>query len=309
MENKSIELHKSVREFLDYCRTIKGLSEESMAGYYCDLKMFYDFIGQLKKKNITDRLIKGIEFQDLVKFMTYLEKECDNSAVTRSRKVSTLKNYFQYLQNVTRLITVDPTYSLKKPRIEKKKPVSMSLQECEKLFGALDDWSSNYLRDKCILVILLQCGLRLSELINLKVSDVKNIRMIINGKCQKERDAFLSQSCIKAIDNYLEVRKDEKASEENKEYLFLSNRQQKISKGAVQFMVKKYLREAGLNTEKYHVHTTRHTFATMTYEQGCDILKLAELLGHSNINTSRIYITLKDAELQEITSRNPLNNL
>lgn len=309
MKATNTKLHKSVGEFLDYCRTIKGLSEESLIGYYSDLKIFYDYMKQLKKKNITDKLIKAIELQDLHKFMTYLEKDCKNSPTTRGRKVSSLKSYFEYLHNVTRLITFDPSYSLLKPKIEKKKPVAMSLQECEKLLGALDKGSLNYYRDKAILMIFLQCGLRLSELINIKLSDVQNIRMTVNGKGQKERDAFLSQSCIKAIDDYLKVRNDDKATEENKEYLFLSKKHKKISKGAVQLLVKKHMEEAGLDTSKYHVHTTRHSFATMTYDNGCDIVKLSELLGHTNVNTSKIYITLKDEELQAITNRNPLNNL
>jgi integrase/recombinase XerD len=308
MENNN-KLHSSVGEFLDYCRTIKGLSEESLVGYYSDLKMFYDFMKQLKKKNITDKLIKSIELQDLHKFMTYLEKDCNNSATTRGRKVSSLKSYFEYLQNVTKLITSNPSYSLLKPKTEKKKPVAMSFQECEQLLNALDKGSINYYRDKAILMIFLQCGLRLSELINIKLSDVQNIRMTVKGKGQKERDAFLSQSCTKAIEDYLQVRDDNKASKEDKEYLFLSQKHQKISKSAVQTMVKNYLEKAGLDTEKYHVHTTRHTFATMTYEQGCDVVKLSTLLGHSNLNTSKIYLSLKDKDLQEIVNRNPLNNL
>lgn len=305
----NVKLHSSVGEFLDYCRTIKGLSEESLVGYYSDLKIFYEFMKDLKKKNITDKLIKSIELQDLHKFMSYLEKECNNSPTTRGRKISSLKSYFEYLQNITKLITVNPSYSLIKPKIEKKKPVAMSLQECEQLLNALDKSSLNYYRDKAILMVFLQCGLRLSELINIKLSDVQKLRMTVNGKGQKERDAFLSQSCTKAIDDYLEVRVDDKALKEDKDYLFLSTRQQKISKSAVQTMVKNYLGKAGLDTEKYHVHTTRHTFATMTYEQGCDVVKLSTLLGHSNLNTSKIYITLKDKDLQEIVNRNPLNNL
>ena len=309
MEKKNnIKLHESVIDYLDYCRTIKGLSEESVIGYNNDLQMFFNFMKQLKKKNITDRLIKSIELQDLLKFMTYLEKDCNNSATTRSRKVSSLKGYFDYLQNITRLITANPTYSLIKPKIPKTKPVAMSFQECEKLINSLDKNSSLYCRDRCILMIFLQCGLRLSELINIKVSDVQNIKMIVNGKGNKERDAFLSQSCIKAIDDYLEVREDAKASEEDKEYLFLSTRHQKIDKSTVQALVKKHMKDAGLNSN-YHVHTTRHTFATMTYDNGCDILKLSELLGHSNVNTSKIYVTLRDEELQQIVNNNPLNSL
>jgi integrase/recombinase XerD len=309
MKNNNIELHQSVTDFLDYCRTIKGLSDESISGYYNDLKMFFDYIKQLKKKNITDRLIKNIELQDLHKFMTYLEKDCGNNARTRCRKVSTLKSYFEYLQNVTKLIISNPSYSLRKPKVPKTKPVAMSIQECEKLLNSLDKDSYFYYRDRCILMIFLQCGLRLSELINIKVSDVQNIRMIINGKGNKERDAFLSESCIKSIDDYLEVRNDEEVSEEDKEYLFLSREKNKISKRAVQSLVKKHMEDAGLDTNKYHTHSTRHTFATIAYDQGADIIKLSELLGHSNVNTSKIYITLKEEELREITNKNPLNKL
>jgi site-specific recombinase XerD len=231
---KNIELHTSVNEFLDYCRTIKGLSDETLEGYYNDLKMFYSFVSKSTKKDITNRLIKNIKLQDLIKFMTYLEKDCENSVVTRSRKVSTLKSYFEYLQNITGLITVNPAYGLQKPKLPNTKPISMSLEECERLLNALDKGSLLYYRDRCILLIFLQCGLRLSELINIKIDDVKYNRIIVNGKGNKERNAFFSESCMKAINDYLEVRVDDKASDEDKEYLFLSNRQKKIDKSTVQ---------------------------------------------------------------------------
>jgi site-specific recombinase XerD len=308
-EKNNTVLHQSAVEFVDYCRTIKGLTEDTLRGYESDLKLFCDFIKPAKKNNITDRFIKTIKLQDLHRFMSYLEKECKNSVVTRSRKVSTLKAYFEYLQNVLELITSNPAYSLQKPKLPKKKPVAMSIEECKKLLESLDENSQFYLRDKCILMIFLQCGLRLSELVNIKFSDIKGNRIIINGKGSKERYAYLSDSCMKALNEYLEVRENENASRQDKEYLFLSQRQQQIGDSTVQAMIKKHMENAGLDTSIYHTHTTRHTFATIAYNQGADAIKLSELLGHTNVNTSKIYITLRDEDLEEITNKNPLNNL
>jgi site-specific recombinase XerD len=185
----------------------------------------------------------------------------------------------------------------------------MNIEQCKQLLKSIDESTFYYLRDRCILTIFLQCGLRLSELCNIKIKDIKGNKILITGKGDKQRYAFLSEHCINIINEYLIERDDENATDESKEYLFLSDRQRNINKRTVQSLVKKYLEKAGLDTSIYHTHTTRHSFATIAYNQGMDVIKLSTSLGHTNVNTSKVYVTIDEDELQEYANNNPLNNL
>jgi len=152
--------------------------------------------------------------------------------------------------------------------------------------------------------------MRLSELCNIKLSDIKGNKIVITGKGLKQRYAFLNESCIKALNNYLEDRQKIDILKGNEDYLFITKFKKAIGVQAVQTMVKDCLNRVGLDVDLYHTHTLRHAFATMTYEnQHVDVIKLAELLGHNNVNTSRIYITIDENDLQKIADNNPLNNL
>ena len=308
-EKTNIELHESAKNFLNYLHTIKNRSDETIIGYSSNLRIFFEFLKIKKKKAITNKLLKTITLDDLYNFLSYTEKELRNSPATRARKVACLKSYFHYLYKKAKLIPEDITEELDSPKIPKKKPISMNLDQCKQLLNSLDDWSAYYFRDKAILTIFLQCGLRLSELCNIKINDIKGTRMIVTGKGDKQRYVFLSESCIKVINEYLKERKDDKASDEDKQYLFLSDRQQRIRKTTVQTLVKKHMKKAGLDTDLYHTHTTRHSYATMSYNQGMDVIKLSEALGHSNVNTSKVYVTINEDELQDYANNNPLNNL
>lgn len=161
-------------------------------------------------------------------------------------------------------------------------------------------------RDYAILTLFLNCGLRLSELANINVDDIKDDKLTVIGKGNKQRTVYLNDACINAINRYLSVRPKENLKD--KKALFLSKRLQRISIKTIQYLVKKYLKKANLTGKKYSTHKLRHTAATLMYKYGkVDIRTLQKLLGHSNISTTQIYTHVDDSELKEALNKNPLN--
>ena len=147
--------------------------------------------------------------------------------------------------------------------------------------------------------------MRLSELVNINIQDIQSDKLVITGKGNKERTVYLSDACREAIADYLKVRPRDGVKD--RDALFLSNRRQRISNKTVQYLVKKYLATAGLDTAKYSTHKLRHTAATLMYQEGdVDIRLLQEILGHTNLSTTEIYTHVNDSQLKDAVNQNPL---
>ena len=147
--------------------------------------------------------------------------------------------------------------------------------------------------------------MRLSELVNINIHDIQSDRLVITGKGNKERTVYLSDACREAISDYLKVRPRDGVKD--RDALFLSNRRQRISNKTVQYLVKKYLATAGLDTAKYSTHKLHHTAATLMYQEGdVDIRLLQEILGHTNLSTTEIYTHVNDSQLKDAVNQNPL---
>lgn len=310
MKARENKLPESAEDFLEYLH-MKNSSEGTIKGYKSNLGIFFDFIKTYKKvRSINNKVIKSIKLTDLHAFLNYAEKELGNSPATRQRKVACLQSYFKYLFKKAKLIDDNVAEELDQIKIPKTKPVALSVEQSKLLLNAPVEGSLFYTRDKCILTLFLNCGMRLSELCNIKLSDIQGNRIIINGKGSKQRYAFMNESCIKTLNNYLEDRRKFDILHGYEDYLFISKFKKAMGIQAVQLMVKNCLDRVGLDVDIYHTHTLRHSFGTMAYEnQHVDIIKLSELLGHSNVNTSKVYITINEDDLQKIADNNPLNIL
>lgn len=164
-------------------------------------------------------------------------------------------------------------------------------------------------RDYCILVLFLNCGLRLSELVSINYRDIKdNNTLCITGKGNKERTIYLNKACLEAIKNYMAVRPVDGVKD--KDALFLSKRLQRISPKTVQHIVYEYLEKAGLGDRGLSVHKLRHTAATLMYQYGnVDVLVLKDILGHENLGTTEIYTHIVDEQLKNAVDSNPLANV
>lgn len=197
---------------------------------------------------------------------------------------------------------MNPLQDLDVPKIPNKLPRYLTLSEAQSLLSSVD--GKNKERDYCILCIFLNCGLRISEIVGLNLSDIRADHIRVFGKGSKERVIYINDACADAINQYLAVRKSISAIDKNA--LFLSNRRTRMSREAVHSMVKNSLRRAGLDAEKYSSHKLRHTAATLMLQNGVDVRTLQELLGHDNLNTTQIYTHVDNSELRIAAEANPL---
>ena len=316
---------KRVIEFLNYLENVKGKSINTIKGYSVDLGLFFKFLKVYKglENNIElekieeveifdlgDNFIKDISLSDIYAFLAFLEKVRNNSAYARARKVATLKSFFKFLNSKIKLIDENPTVELESPKINKRHPVYLTLDQSITVLNSMDKENKNYYRDYCILTLFLNCGMRLSELCNIEIEKIKGDTLTIIGKGNKERTVYLNDASIAAIENYLKNRNDLKATEEAKKYLFLSSKYRPINKRSVEILVKKHIENAGFKDQKYTPHKLRHTAATLMYKYGnVDIRSLQNILGHENISTTQIYTHVDDETFREAVKTNPLANI
>lgn len=317
-------LPESVIDFLNYLETIKGKSLNTIKGYEIDLTLFFRFLkvykglitddslefSEINIRDIDNSFIRKIKLTDLYAFLSFTEKQRENGNYARARKVAALKSYFKFLQGKAKIIDDNPTLELESPKINKRHPVYLTLDESINLLSSLDKDNKNFYRDYCILTLFLNCGMRLSELCSIKLDKIKGDTLTIIGKGNKERTVYLNEACLKAINNYLAVRDASKCTVEDKEYLLLSSRFKPINKRTVELLVKKHIFNSGLSNEKYTPHKLRHTAATLMYKHGnVDIRSLQSILGHENISTTQIYTHIDDETLRDAVKSNPLSKL
>ena len=307
-----------LKDYLNYMQTIKGKSANTVLVYFYDLRVFLRFIklhknvipktdefDEIDISDIDISLLKTVTLSDLYAYMSFVSNYRSNSAYARARKVASLKSFFNYLTNKAKLIDKNPAAELESPKIVKRLPRYLNIEESKQLLTSVEGEHS--IRDYAILTLFLNCGIRLSELVGINLNSIRNNTLTVIGKGDKERVIPLNSACIAAIDAYRKVRpvdgvKDKKA-------LFLSERKQRISKATVHHLVKKYIISAGLDPRKYSTHKLRHTAATLMYKYGhVDIRALQELLGHESISTTEIYTHLDTQQLKNAVDSNPLSN-
>jgi len=312
------EMPPILKDFLSYIQTIKGKSANTVQVYFYDLRVFFRFMKL--HKNIIDKnvdfndiqitdidlpFIKTITLSDLYAFMAFVSNNRDNSSYARARKVACLKSFFKYVTFKAKLLESNPAAELESPKILKRLPRYLNIEESKQLLTSIVGTYSK--RDFAIITIFLNCGLRLSELVGINLNNIKGTALTVIGKGDKERSIPLNNACIKALEAYMEVRPANALKDKNA--LFISERRQRISKESVQKIVKKYIKAAGLDPERYSTHKLRHTAATLMYKYGnVDIRSLQELLGHESIATTQIYTHLDSKQLKNAVDSNPLAN-
>lgn len=317
-----------LNSFLDYSVTILNKSPNSIREYNYDLAMFLRFIKMhfnltdetdlknIKINDMTLDTIKKIKLDDIHAFLAYMISEFHSKATTRARKVSSIRIFFKYLSRKAKLIEVDPAQDLETPKLDKRLPKYLSLDDSKKLLNvASNEDNRNAERDYAIITLFLNCGMRLSELVGININDIdfSECKLNVIGKGNKERTIYLNRACMRAISDYLEVRPKEGIKHDNKyseKALFLSERRTRISNRTVETIVDKQLRIAGLDSRKYSVHKLRHTAATLMYQYGqVDIRALQELLGHESISTTEIYTHVSNDQVRNAVESNPLANI
>ena len=304
-----------MQDFLkNYLTVAKGRSDLTVSEYYYDLRDIFKFIKR-DKFNIKVEDYKEINISDLdIDFFKSISTDelyeylfaHSNKAVSRARKISSMKTFFNYLCNIKKIIDKNPCIGLEGPKLESRLPKYLQLDEALSLLHSVDGEFKE--RDTAILTIFLNCGLRLSELVNINLCDIKNNTLTIIGKGNKERSIYLNEACQKAIKEYMLVRPIDNVKDKNA--LFLSKQNKRISPRMVELLVKKYIQLAGLDTRKYTPHKLRHTAATLMHKYGnVDVLTLQQILGHESIATTQIYTHIDREDVKQALESNPLNKI
>ena len=298
-----------LNSFLDYTVTILNKSPNTIKEYNYDLATFLKFIkvhfkmtnekdfSNILIKDIPIETIKKITLDDIHAFLGYLTNTYHSKATTRARKASSIRVFFNYLCSKANLIEINPAQNLETPKLDKRLPKYLSLDDSKKLLNiTYNENNRNYKRDYAIITLFLNCGLRLSELVGINIKDIdfSECRMTVIGKGNKERTIYLNKACMSALKEYLEIRPKEGIKTDklnSKDALFLSERKERISNRTVQYIVDKELHAAGLDTAKYSTHKLRHTAATLMYQYGqVDIRALQEVLGHVFLQQKYIHM-------------------
>ena len=314
----------AVDRYCSYCRTVKNRSVKTVSEYEHDLLTFFRFIKARESGDISENVLKETDIscitiedigtitkEDIYVYMDYLTKVRGNSAVTRARKLSSLKGFFKYLVVTIKELENNPCEHMEGPRVKNKLPKFLTLEESISLLEAADrdSESKHRERDYCILTLFLNCGMRLSELTGINLSDLdREYRFVrVLGKGNKERIIYLNEACADALKKYISVRA--RAGEpKDKNALFISRNHRRISNQMVQKIVYKYLDMADLGYKKCSVHKLRHTAATLMYQTGTvDVRVLKDILGHEQLNTTQIYTHVSDKGMEEAMRQNPLS--
>ncbi len=331
------ECPRILREFLTYHETIKGQSRRTISEYYLDLRMFFRFLivfrddrlpydydlNQVSIQDVDLNFVSRITPTEIYEFFVYLGndrvyhtetqhpgKGVENAA--RARKLSAIKSFFKYLTVSTKQLAENPAADIEFPKLRRALPKYLTLDEAKALLSNVK--GRNAERDFAILMIFLNCGLRISELAGLNYGDIHNDRLRVLGKGNKERTVYMGEACQEAIATY-NATLPPAIQDDVRRPLFLSQKKTKdgvstdsrMSTNAIHRLVKKHILDAGLDPTQYSAHKLRHTAATLMLSRGVDVKTVQEVLGHEHLNTTEIYTHIENTELKIAAEANPIS--
>jgi integrase/recombinase XerD len=283
-----------IDSFLDYLSVERALAKNTIFAYRADLNLYLDFIEQ-RQINVLSKVTKN----DIVEFML-AQKEQGISPTSISRRLAAIRMFHRFLAR-ERVLKSDPTTLIDSPKLWKKVPDTLSLNEVEALISQPQPRDLQGARDKAILETLYATGMRVSELSDLKTNnvnlDIGFLRCI--GKGNKERIIPLGKKAIHSIKHYLESSRPKFLKQKASELMFLGRGGARISRQSIWKLIKRYAKEARIK-KVIKVHTLRHSFATHLLERGADLRSVQEMLGHSNISTTQIYTHIDKERLKTI---------
>ena len=308
-----------VTRYLKYLETILNRSPRTVNAYYIDLRGFFRFLlgyrtradepwDELDVRELDLEFVRATTQEELYEYLYYLTNERGNKPSARARKLAAVKGLFRYLTRKENLLTYDPAEDISTPAIKRALPKYLSLEESLELLKNIQ--SDFFERDFCILTLFLNCGMRLTELVTIDLSDFKEDTIRIVGKGNKERLVYLNAACLAALRRYCDARA-KLPKLVDKQALFVSALTGKrLSNRRVEQIVEQCLKTAGLAGKGYSPHKLRHTAATLMYRHGdVDMLALKEILGHEHVSTTEIYTHINTQKLKDAVSASPLSRM
>ena len=284
-----MDIEDAIKDFLNYCIFEKGLSDKTKESYHNDLEVYKEF---LKKQNITK--VEHIESNHIKDF---LKERNEEETTTIAHNLTVIKNFHSYLLK-EKIVKDNVSEFIERPKLRKALPKTLSMEDVDTLLDIPLNTPFDY-RNKAMLELLYGCGLRVSELINLEINDIDQTNCLIRilGKGSKERDIPVGEYALYYLQEYLKVRED-LLKEKPCNKLFLNNHGQGMTRQGFFKNLKQLLKEKGLNPE-VSPHTLRHSFATHLINRGADLRSIQEMLGHSDISTTKIYTRVSDEKVIE----------
>ena len=328
-----------LRDFIVYLQLVKNRSELTVLNYYTDLRTFLryykiklgrasddpDEFTKIDISDITEAELKAVDLMLVQEFLIFTKTEKANDHKARYRKAVALRQFFKFLTNNKGLFDVNPMTNLELPSPKPALPKYLTLEQSLEMLTHID--TPDQKRDYCIVVFFLNCGMRLSELVGINISDIRFTHDIdgnviyslkVLGKGSKERIVYLNNACVNAYMDYIDPSETDEEKRRQKglrcmtaktDALFLSRRGTRISNRRVQQIVEDCFKSCGLDNMGLSVHKLCHTAATLMYQNGVDVRVLKDVLGHENLNTTQIYTHVSNAQMQDAMRNNPLSNV
>lgn len=308
-------------EYVRYLEVIAGKSANTAFSYYCDLRSFSRFMKRRRGLVATDAEFKEIDpkgldtafwgsitKEDIYEYLYFLNRECGNKKSSTARRLASLHGFYDYLVNQVNRLSEDPTAAIRPPKQDKVLPKYLTAEQSISLLESTQTQSDFPERDYCMVVLFLNCGMRLAELVGMDLGDIdleqRQIRLF--GKGHKERMVYLNDACVEALQLYLRKRNTMEGL--SKAVFITRMRKERISNRRVEQLISGAMKAAGL--KGFSTHKLRHTAATLMYQTGnVDILTLKQLLGHSSVGTTQIYTHLQEFQVRSAIEENPLGKV
>ena len=318
-----LDIPNDVVEYLHYLDFVKLRSPRTINGYYLDLRGFFRFMmitwqrvpdiidpAEIDLTGISTKDIADIAKRDVFAYLDHV-RDADNGSKARARKLSALKGFFNYMCTQVGKLSTNPTESISLGAPKKALPKYLTAEQSMDLLESTQYQSDFPERDYCMVVLFLNCGMRLSELVGMDLGDIdleqRQIRLF--GKGHKERMVYLNEACVEALQLYLAKRNTMEGLNPKEKAVFVTRRRkERISNRRVEQLVTGAMKAAGL--KGFSTHKLRHTAATLMYQTGnVDILTLKQLLGHSSVGTTQIYTHLQEFQVRAAIEQNPLGTV
>ena len=287
-------MEKIINSFIEYLEYEKGYSKKTIISYEKDLELFNIYLKENKIPKIEE-----ITHDIIRKYLGLLHEKKYTSA-SISRKISTLRSFFKYsLQK--KYIKKSPMTLITNPKKEKKLPKYLKYEEIEKILNCIDTSTKEGIRNRFIIELLYSTGIRVSELVNIKLKDIKikEKQITILGKGNKERIVLFGNNAKEILEQYINKYKDEFKGDIRNQYLLMNKKGKPLSTNKIGLIVKEVLKQSSLKLN-ISPHTLRHTFATHLLDCGADLKSVQELLGHENLKTTAIYTHVSNERLKKV---------
>ncbi|MBQ0124880.1 MAG: tyrosine recombinase XerC [Clostridiales bacterium] len=323
-----IETSPLIEKYLTYKSAVQERTEKTVENYRVDLRVFFRYLvakrhgidpesdegAEISIEEVDADFVRSVTAGDILEFIVFEKSKRGNGASARARKLSALRSFFKYTTVHEHITEKNVAADIESPKQKKSLPKFLTESESLDLLRAVanDKTSKSRARDYCMITLFLNCGMRLSELVGINLSDIatdlSSLRVL--GKGRKERIIYLNGACRHALSEYILARNKIEKEIKDKNALFISNRGTRISNQMVQKTVEKYLMAAGLGNRSLSTHKLRHTAATLLYQKGgVDVLTLKEILGHEQLSTTQIYTHISNDAVMQAASKHPLSGV